>query len=347
MRFSKFLALNAAIALALCCSFADAQSTSVPSARFRPLPAESPEATTPFVEPGSFDYDAQMFAPYDFRDLSEPRPPVGFYFTLDRVNMSVSRPGPQPFLDESFYPVGNDFMWGNRFEGGVIGENESGWGFEYTRLNGSFFSWGTDASIAQPFLTQTAVNNLKLNRIFRQGLSSGGWVEPYFGLRYFGISDHTNEVTSITFNATTADNRFKQDVTNSAVGGHVGVRVVKKFGRFGVASDGSLAAAFNTQRTHATDIFYATPINIFEINDESTSFIPALDYRFDLSYAITRDLALRAGVQMLYLWEGVNRANTLTTTLNPNSAFGFGGPGGTFDESFITAGFNVGVEWRR
>ncbi len=38
MRFFKFLALNAAIAASLCCSFAFAQSTDVPSARFRPLP---------------------------------------------------------------------------------------------------------------------------------------------------------------------------------------------------------------------------------------------------------------------------------------------------------------------
>ncbi len=289
-----------------------------------------------------------MFAPYDFRDLDEPRPPVGFYFAVDRVSMSVSRPSPQPEQDVSLYPRGSDFMWGNRFEGGVMSEADSGWGFQYTRVNGSFFAWGTDAMIAQPFLTQTAVNNLELNRIFRQSLNNGGWVEPYFGLRYFGVSDHTIEDTVVTLNTTTGDNRFKQDVTNSAIGGHVGMRVVKKFGRFGVASDGALAAAYNTQCTHATDLFFtATAVNIFETNDENTSLIPALDYRFDMSYVITRDLALRAGVQVLYMWDGVNRANTLTTTINPNSAFGFGGPGGTFSDSLLTAGFNLGIEWRR
>ena len=351
MRFLKFLALNAFLAATFGCSLVHAQ-VNVPSARFQPLPAETPSQTSPFVEPGVYDYDAQMFAPYDLRDIEEPEAPVGFYFSMDRVYFSVSRPGvqagAQPLVSDFNYPVGNDYMWGNRFEGGVMTEADSGWGFEYSYVDGIFFSWGTDVLVANPLLTETSVHNLKLNRVFRQTLSNGGWIEPYIGMRYLGISDNTIEDTIVTINGAAASNRFKQNATNSAFGGHVGARLVKKFGRFGLATDGSLVAAYNGQDLNATDLtFVGNNISISEINFTDSTFIPALDWRLDLSYAITRDLALRGGVEVLYMWDGVARANTLTTALNPNSSLGAGGFPGLYSESMMTAGFSFGVEWKR
>lgn len=343
MRFFKFLVFNAMVLV--CAANALGQlPTSEPSARFRPLPEESGDEAAPFFAPNAYEYDAQVFAPYDYRDLTEPDAPVGFYFTYDRIYTSVSRPGAQ-LENSTAFPTGNDFMWGNRFEGGVMTDNDSGWGFEYTRTSGSFFSWGQDELIANPLMTTTGVHNLKLNRTFRQRLSNGGWLEPYFGMRYFGLNDKTIEDTQVT---PTTFNRFKQDASNAAIGGHVGARYVQRSGRWGVTMDGSLASAYNKQRYFATDLTFApAQVSIFEGTAEDNSFIPAIDWRTDISYAITRDLALRGGVQILYLWDGVNRANTLTSGLNPNSALGGGPGGGIFEEGFITAGFNFGVEWRR
>lgn len=346
MRLIKLLAIHAAIAVTLCGSLASGQTT-VPSSRFRPLPAESPEATAPFVEPGVFDYDSQMFAPYDLRELNEPSGPVGFYFTYDRVYTSISKPGAHPTDfpdDDAFVPTGNNYIWGNRFELGVMNEDGTGWGMDYTRAAGMFFSAGSDILVSNPFLTETSVNNLKLNRVFRQELQQGGWIEPYFGFRFIAINDDTIEDTLVGGNP----NRFKQNATNSAFGGHVGARHARKYGRWGLATDGSLAATYNAQNYTATDITTTgTTIGISESYASDSNFAPALDLRGDLSYDLTRDLAFRLGVQLLYVWDGVNRANTLATPFNPNSTAGPGGPTGIFTESFTAAGFTFGVEWKR
>jgi hypothetical protein len=350
MRRLILLSFHAALLATLFCSMASGQTT-VPSSRFRPLPAEYPDATAPLVEFGAYDYDSRMFAPYDLRELDEPTGPVGFYFTYDRVYINVSRASVQPNTfpgDEIFVPTGNDFMWGNRFEAGVMNCNGAGWGGEYTRSSGSYFSAGSDILIGNPFMTTTAVHNVKLNRVFRQDLQAGGWLEPYFGFRFLGVSDNTIEDSIVNFNGTDNNARFKQNATNSAFGGHVGARHVRKLGRWGVSTDASLAATYNAQGYRTTDILStATTISIFETYMESSGFCPALDLRADLSYAITRDLALRLGGQILYIWDGVNRANTLPSIFNPNSVVGPGGVVGIFDESFVTAGFNFGIEWKR
>lgn len=350
MRRLTQITIHAALLATLCCSLASGQTT-VPGSRFRPLPAESPEATAPLVEFGAYDYDAQMFAPYDLRELDEPRGPIGFYFTYDRIYTNVSRAGVQPNVfvgDEQLVPTGNDFMWGNRFESGVMNENGAGWGGEYTRTSGSYFSAGQDILVGNPFMTTTAAHNLKLNRVFRQDLQAGGWIEPYFGFRYLGVSDNTIEDSIVNFNGTDFNTRFKQNATNSAFGGHVGARHVRKMGRWGWSTDASLAATYNAQSYLTTDILTTgATISIFETTFENSNFCPALDIRADLSYALTRDLAFRLGGQVLYIWDGVNRANTLPSIFNPNSAVGPGGTPGIFTESFVTAGFNFGVEWKR
>ena len=75
--------------------------------------------------------------------------------------------------------------------------------------------------------------------------------------------------------------------------------------------------------------------------------MPILDGQIELAYNISRDISIRTGVQTMYVWNGVARANTQTTNLNPNSVFGAGGVTGLFDESYVAAGFIFGVEWRR
>jgi hypothetical protein len=310
-----------------------------------------PEHTEPFVTPGVFDYDSQMFAPYDLRDLAEPEGPIGYYFTYDRVYTNISRPEAADNIDPDdalLVPTGNDFMWGNRFELGVMNANCAGYGGEYTRTEGGWFSAGQDILVSNPVMTRTAVHNVKLNRVFRQDLERGGWMEPYFGFRFIGINDNTIEDSLVTFNGAAANARFKQNATNSGWGGHVGARYVRRYGRWGTAWDASLAATYNTQSYLSTDIItQGATISIFETTLEGSTFCPALDLRYDVSYALTRDLAFRLGCQVLYVWDGVNRADTLPSIFNPNSALGPGTPLLISNESLVTAGFNFGVEWKR
>jgi hypothetical protein len=346
MRLFKNLAVFAAILAGTGCSVVWGQTT-VPSSRFRPVPAESPSATAPLTEPWIYDYDAQMFASYDLRDLADPGPPCGFYATYDRLYTNVERPAPQPGnqqANNAFVPTGSDYMWGNRFELGVINENGRGWGGEYYRTAGSFFSAGEDVLVSNPFLTNTTVNSFELNRMFRQSVQTGGWFDPYFGFRFMGVTDDTLEDSTIGGNP----NRFKQTATNSCWGGQVGARYARRFGRFGVALDGAMIASYNGQHYKSQDLTtIGASLAIVETYDDGSDFAPAVDLRGDFSYLMTRDISFRLTTQMLYIWDGVNRANTLPSIFNPNSSFGPPGLNGVTSEDFVTAGFGFGIEWRR
>ena len=197
--------------------------------------------------------------------------------------------------------------------------------------------------------TNTKFANVEINKIFRQSLKRGGWIEPYVGLRYLNLSDSTIEDTTVVTGATTSNNRFKQNVTNSAIGMHVGGSVNRRRGRWRTSWDLALATTYNQQRFFATDITNtAGTFVIFESYQESSSFVPALDLNFELGYNLSRDFGLRGGAHMLYMWDGIARANTLSTANNPNSVFGVSdSTPGLFEEGLLGAGFSFGVEWRR
>jgi hypothetical protein len=70
------------------------------------------------------------------------------------------------------------------------------------------------------------------------------------------------------------------------------------------------------------------------------------DGRVEMAYMITRDVGLRGGFQLMYMWDGIARSNNLTTFLNPNSVNGLGGGStGVEDQSMIAAGFSFGLDW--
>lgn len=326
----------------------------VPGPRFEPRAVESPENTRPLAEPFVFDYDAQVFAPVEFTNNKELEPNTGFFFVADRMYNSVSRGEPRDLqgigVTPNDVPTGNDWMWGNRFEAGWMGQQDSGWQLVYEKTAGSFFAFGQDVLVSNPMLVNTNYTTVEVNRMFRQCLSNGDYFEPYIGMRYFSLSDRTIEDTIATSGTTTFSNRFKQNAKNSSVGAQIGGRFNHRRGRFRYTLDGALAAMYNHQSYFATDLAFSggTTTGISEFYDNGQAFTPVGDLRCEVAYNFSRDIALRTGFQVQYVWDGVARTDNLTTELNPNSINSFsGGSAGVFSESLIVAGFNFGIEWRR
>ena len=352
MSLTKFCSLITVITVMSTTVIARAQ-VEVPSSRFQPRAVETAENTRPLAAPGMFDYDAQVFSPVEFNNDKELEPNTGFFFVVDRTYTSVSRGGPRDVqglgISPNLVPTGNDFMWGNRFEGGWMTTADDGWLVTYEKTAGSFYAFGQDSLAANPELVNTNFTNVEVNRIFRQALSNGGYFEPYIGMRYFGVSDRTLEDTTFLIGTDTVNNRFKQNASNSSVGAQVGGRYNARRGRFRYTLDGAFAATYNNQRYFATDLtFSGATVGISEFYDKGQAFAPVADMRLEIAYSFTRDIALRSGFQVQYIWDGVARTDNLTTGLNPNSANSIsGGSAGVFSESMIAAGFNFGLEWRR
>lgn len=237
----------------------------------------------------------------------------------------------------------------------------------------------------------------ELNRVFRQALKNGDYFEPYLGGRFTGVNDESVEDNIYRYaNDDTQDqdisdkvgHRFRQTARNSAFGFQAGARHIRRRGRWKISTDGALASSYNHQRYTTSDIFWIDIERdlITETYFEESSFVPTLDLDLGLSYNVTRDITIRFGAQLMYLWQGISRVNTLPADVNPNSIgsdpstrdtrlfpfqtpvfddmgllenditgllFGSGipltdqGPVGIFDDSYIAAGFTFGFEWQR
>jgi len=352
MPLKKFMIFSALAALLAPCHMASAQ-IDIPSAEFEHRDLESPERTGPFVTPGVFDYDTRAFAPLEFTSDEDKDPNTGFFLTYDRVYTSVSRPGIiGGDEDGETVGVGNNYIWGTRCEAGWITEEDRGWSLGFQNSEGIFFTSGQDVSIANPQLVTNRFATVELNRIFRQRTKNGDYFEPYIGVQFINVQDETLQDTVETIGVTTAGNRFKQEASNNAFGGHAGVRFNRRRGRWRTTSDAAITGAFNQQRYFATDLI-STPglIGVTETFEEDQSFLPLLDLQFEVAYNISRDITLRTGIQLHWIFDGIARVNTRPTGVNPNSFFGAGAGGGTGlddnEDAFIAAGFIFGFEWRR
>lgn len=223
----------------------------------------------------------------------------------------------------------------------------------------------------------------ELNRVFRQALKNGDTFEPYIGGRFTNVNDASRQDTVLQQlnDDGTGDplldqvgHRFRQTVSNNAIGLQLGGRHVRRRGRWTISTDGSLSTSYNQQRYTTTDIFFidAERNEIVESFVEENSFVPTLDLDLGFSFNITRDITIRGGAQFIYLWQGIARVNTLPAELNPNSfasdpdvrvnqflSFpdtmlfeGANSPpdigqAGLFDDSYIATGITFGVEWKR
>jgi len=318
----------------------------IPGPRFKHKSVEEAGSTSPFVTPGIFDYDTQVFAPIEFANGEERDANTGFYASIDKVYTSISRAGSIGLGGTT--SGGNGFIWGTRMEAGWMTEADSGWGLVYQYADGAFYANGQDESIANPTMINTDFSQFELNKTFRQTLRQGGFFEPYIGGRFISVSDRTIHDNILLLSST----RFKQKAENSAFGLQAGARFNQNRGRWRTTADGAIVTAYNQQRYFATDILY--PIAGAPLVTEQTfsdqAFLPMIDGQIEIAYHISRDLAVRLGVQTTYLWDGIARVNTLTPIQNPNSAQNLTGSTvgqGLFSDSFIAAGFIFGVEWKR
>ena len=313
-----------------------------PGARFGHLGLESADATRPAATPGIFDYDAQIFSPVEFPDGEQLPPKCGFFFTIDKLYSSISGDG------AADGGAGDNYIWGTRYEGGYMNTEDDGWQAVFERSEGNEFLNGANVLNPNPTLYEANFATVEINKVFRQRLNRGGWIEPYIGLRYFGHSDSTLEDIGPGLAGGVTGNRFTQRVTNNAFGLNIGGRLVKRRGKFRFSHDLALAPMYNQQRFRANDLtdnFGVLVVN--EIGDSGNAFVPSIDYRFEVAYNLTRDFGIRGGASINYLWDGVARANTAGTFTNPNSILGVGtGPAGLFEDDLAAAGFSFGLEYR-
>lgn len=351
MAFKNLISLGLLVTMSLASNIAWTQ-TDIPGPRFQYRDLEGPDSTRPVVTPGVFQYDYQIFSPVEFPNGDELSPNTGFFFSFDRMNTSISGSG------------GTNYIWGNRYDVGYMNDNDDGWNFVYEQSEGNQFFNGQDIAAPTPTQLTSRLASVEINKVFRQQLKSGGWIEPYVGLRYFNLSDSTIEdLGALNLGLIANANRFTQNVTNDAVGFNIGGRIVQRRGRWRFSNDLAISTNYNQQRFFASDLTQVPGVGavgpeIFttEITESDNAFVPAVDYRFELAYSITRDFGFRGGASFMYLWDGIVRADTATTLSNPNSIFGFdpafGGDaaieGGGLNESrLIAAGFSLGFEYRR
>jgi hypothetical protein len=321
-----------------------------PGPRFEHRAVESPTNTRPFATPGFFDYDMQMFAPVDFSNNEEMQSRCGFFLSFDRMYTAFSTSGNFYGNNGEQISKGSEYMWSNRCDFGWLSTAQDGWSLNYQQGQGMYYINGQDILVAQPMIVNQHFANVEVNRIFRQCLKSGGYFEPSIGARYINVADTTIEDTLQNIGLTLVGNRFKQDVKNDMFGLQAGGKHIRHTGRWRTTSKGALATMYNRQCYFATDIANTlTAQGITEFYQTDSSFVPVLDLGFDLAYYVTRDISLKLGFQYIYMWDGVARANVVTTSVNPNSAFGTGtlGPQGLFDDSVVSAGVAFGFEWRK
>ena len=347
MALKNTLIIGALLVSFVASGVADGQ-VNKPSPRFRHKEIEQPDKTRPQATPGVFDWDAQMWAPLEFTNGKQKAPNSGFYFGLDKTYTSVTK-ATNIGEDANTIQTGSTYIWGTKYDFGWFSDDDEGWGFTYQTSNGIYYSAGQDVLVANPMLVDMNVSTFELNRIFRQELSQGGYFEPHFGARFMHVGDNTIEDTRQTVGGTVVGNRFKQNTTNDAFGFQAGGRYNVRRGKWRTTWDGALATLYNQQRYFATDISNAANVQaISETYQSDQSFVPVLDGQYELAFNVSRDISINAGVQVVYTWNGIARANTNTTNLNPNSVFGAGGgPTGFFDSYHLSAGFIYGVEWRR
>ena len=342
MSSSKFvLRIITIVAIIAASSQSYAQSvggplTGGPSAR--PFPESNG-----YANPELFEYDYKPMTPYEVTSLDNyVAPNTGWFFTYDRTYLSTSRPS-QVDSNSSQFPGGSDFTWGNRYELGYMSESNDGYNIRWLGQEGGFFSAGQDSSVSNPLMTRTGLDTVAINRSFRECLKGGGYFEPYVGIRYFGVNDSTIEDVVIVG----GNNRFIQRVSNSMIGGHVGSRFVKRSGRFTNSLDCSFGAGYNSQSYFSSDITTTgTTIALSEFNRSDNSFTPIIDLSFLSACNLTRDISVRMGVHLIYSWEGIARANTLTQAFNPNS-LPIAPINGIATQDIVAAGFSWGLEWKR
>lgn len=225
-----------------------------------------------FVDPDYFNPDLQFFAPADVDYFGDPAPPTtGWFFTYDRMYMSVSRP------DTATRPWDLDMTWGNRFDIGFMTEDDGGWLFSTTHIDGP---------TGEADSAKASTSSVELNKVWRlDPLFHNGIIEPFAGMRFVKFNDYGYPTVP-----------FGDTIENNIVAGQLGVRMWKNIGHWKASTDVRFFNGVNFQ-------WYTT--------EDFDTFVPAGEVRAEAQYNFTRDVALRVGYELLYFGQGIARNNNL------------------------------------
>lgn len=316
-------------------------------------------ADAEFIADDIGDYDLQVFTPLDFGEQSvkERFDNTGMFLTYDRAALWTSAPATSSIGGQSA-PGFNYATWGNRYEIGYMTDNDSGFTATLMYTSGSTFLAGrSSVGTPLPMQVETGFTSFELNKTFRQPMKNGAIFEPYFGFRYMGLNDKTIQDGSVIltnpFFPTGTNNRFLQESQNAMPGAQLGFRMFRNTGRWTISTNAAAMAMYNNQTYFSSDIISRTNLEniVIERAEGNDEFVPAVEARFDLSYHLTRDIAVRAGGEVVYFVEGLSRANILPMALNPNSIQSgtpiFTPLNAPRDQFSVMAGFTFGLEWRR
>jgi hypothetical protein len=132
----------------------------------------------------------------------------------------------------------------------------------------------------------------------------------------------------------------------------LGTKYYRQYGRWTTGGALGIGAYYNDQAYSATTILAGAPNGIgTTFTNQDNDFVPMVDLGAQISYAVTRDISLRAGVQLNYAWQGIARVDTRAQEINPyftaTGALTAVTPRIVNDEDLIATGFSFGVDWRR
>ncbi|QDV12114.1 hypothetical protein CA51_19900 [Rosistilla oblonga] len=217
------------------------------------------------------------------------------------------------------------------------------------------------------------MKGFELNRTWRlESYRKGGLLEPMIGLKYVKIRDHTE---NDTYNvqpglAQQADGTFAELIQesfneqidlneNEMYGGQFGFRYIKFYNRFTNSLDLRAFAMQNFQNNayinRTTDTYYDIALQ-GEIDGEiafddsrhdtvyahGSEFVFGFDVRAESSLQLTRDINLRAGVQVIDFAQGILRGQVR----NPNGT-SLVGSTAVNDQNVWLVGYTFGLTINR
>ena len=193
--------------------------------------------------------------------------------------------------------------------------------------------------------------SVEFNRFWRiRQTNAGGLIEGFAGVRFINFTDFSQTTDVVTINPVAPDpilDPDRQEITsiksafeNNLLGGQLGVRVSKRRGRWFISSDWRGFVFQNWQgfgsRNDFTVVAYDGPQMAAELRRTTTivdsgqsdaEFVLGTQVQGDLSYFVTRDVALNVGFRLLYFGRGLARG------VIPSQN----------DESLFMGGVNFGV----
>lgn len=308
----------------------------------------------PFIDPGVFDYDFQVFSPADITSFGDaPAPNVGFWFTYDRVVFDVGRPSGEIPEGGSFNssPWEGDEYWGNRWDGGYMTEDDHGWMFSAIRLNGSEFI-GQEViigNLGESRFLALETWGIEANKVYRIWLDDGAMLEPFLGVRYLWWREILMDGALDQVLMTGLDSTLEQRTKNQMVGFQLGTRLYKKKGHWTLSAEGRAVAAQNYQFVQMIrqDPLSATTVLINQTELDFDEFSPFGEVRLEAMYNLTRDFSLRVGVQLMYFPTGLLRPSADGLIAFQNQLGRLPAIQGLNDQDLWVGGASFGFVWNR